>query len=200
MPGCTISVILFALAMNMLVKTAEVEWKGPKPPIRAFMDDHSYKNICQNFLRKSISFVKAGEKPQPSWKAPSDILLKAADWHLKADLERQLKFPDPITTTTLQPYRIIFSDSTKQVIILELTVLWEECMEEANERKCSKYQELVEQCQSWGWRTPCEPIEMGCRGFSGWSILKAFNMLGIMGATMRKALRSVTEAAERATM
>lgn len=44
--GCTISVILFALAMNMLVKSAEPECRGLKsksgirqPPIRAFMDD-----------------------------------------------------------------------------------------------------------------------------------------------------------------
>jgi len=44
--GCTISVILFALAMNMLVKAAEVQCRGPltksgvrQPPIRAFMDD-----------------------------------------------------------------------------------------------------------------------------------------------------------------
>ena len=44
--GCTISVILFALAMNLLVKTAETECRGPQsktgtrqPPIRAFMDD-----------------------------------------------------------------------------------------------------------------------------------------------------------------
>lgn len=44
--GCTISVILFSLAMNMLIKSAEPESRGPKtkspqrqPPIRAFMDD-----------------------------------------------------------------------------------------------------------------------------------------------------------------
>ncbi|XP_030281784.1 uncharacterized protein LOC115586678 [Sparus aurata] len=44
--GCTISVILFALAMNMLVKSAELVCRGPKtksgirqPPIRAFMDN-----------------------------------------------------------------------------------------------------------------------------------------------------------------
>lgn len=43
---CTISVTLFALAMNMLVKAAETECRGPlskagvrQPPIRAFMDD-----------------------------------------------------------------------------------------------------------------------------------------------------------------
>ncbi|XP_057679566.1 uncharacterized protein LOC130908003 [Corythoichthys intestinalis] len=44
--GCTISVVLFALAMNMVVKAAEVECRGPlsrsgvrQPPIRAYMDD-----------------------------------------------------------------------------------------------------------------------------------------------------------------
>ncbi len=44
--GCTISVPLFALAMSMIVKSAEVECRGPmsrsgtrQPPIRAFMDD-----------------------------------------------------------------------------------------------------------------------------------------------------------------
>ncbi|KAI4871604.1 hypothetical protein NFI96_026152, partial [Prochilodus magdalenae] len=44
--GCTISVILFALAMNMQVKSAEVECRGPltnsgtrQPPIRAYMHD-----------------------------------------------------------------------------------------------------------------------------------------------------------------
>lgn len=44
--GCTVSVTLFALVMNMLVKAAEVECRGPvsksgthQPLIRAFMDD-----------------------------------------------------------------------------------------------------------------------------------------------------------------
>jgi len=44
--GCTISVVLSTLAMNMLVKSAEVQCRGPltktgvqQTPIRAFMDD-----------------------------------------------------------------------------------------------------------------------------------------------------------------
>ena len=44
--GCTISVTVFTAAINMLVKSAEKECRGPKmrsgirqPPIRAFMDD-----------------------------------------------------------------------------------------------------------------------------------------------------------------
>ena len=44
--GCTLSATLFAIAMNMLVKAAETECRGPvsntgvrQPPIRAYMDD-----------------------------------------------------------------------------------------------------------------------------------------------------------------
>ncbi|KAM6989330.1 uncharacterized protein LKV04_009016 [Tautogolabrus adspersus] len=44
--------------------------------------------------------------------------------------------------TRLRPVFIIFSDSTKQVIIWELTVPWEDHMEEAYESKLAKYREL----------------------------------------------------------
>ena len=44
--GCTISAVVFSLTMNMLVKAAEVECRGPlsrsgvrQSPIRAYMDD-----------------------------------------------------------------------------------------------------------------------------------------------------------------
>lgn len=50
--GCTISVPLFALAMNMLVKAAEVECRGSlsrfgtrQPPIRAFVDDLTVTSV-----------------------------------------------------------------------------------------------------------------------------------------------------------
>ncbi len=57
--------------------------------------------------------------------------------------------------------------------MLELTVPWEERIEEANERKRAKYQELVEECRERGWRTFYEPIEVGCRGFAGRSLAKS---------------------------
>lgn len=47
-------------------------------------------------------------------------------------------------------------------------------MEEANEHKQLKYQELVEQCQRNGWRGHCEPLEVGCRGFAAHSLCKAY--------------------------
>lgn len=94
---------------------------------------------------------------------------------------------------------IIVSEFTKQLIMLELTVPWEKRMDEANERKRTKYQEFVEECRRQGWRTCCEPVEVGCPGFAGHSFCKAFTLLGITGEAKRKAIRFATEAAEKAT-
>ena len=78
--GCTISVILFAPAMNMVVKSAEVECRGPltksgvrKPPIRAYMDDLTITTtsvpgsrwILQG-LEKLITWARMSFKPSKS--------------------------------------------------------------------------------------------------------------------------------------
>ncbi|XP_049442747.1 protein starmaker-like [Epinephelus fuscoguttatus] len=81
------------------------------------------------------------------------------DWELKVDLGRQLKFPETVTITSLRPDLVLISEASEQVILLELTVPWEDCIEEASERKRAKYTELVEECRSNGWRARCEPIE-----------------------------------------
>ena len=51
----------------------------------------------------------------------------------------------------MSPDVIIFLDHTKQVTMWEVTVPQGEHIEEAQERKLAKYQELVEQYISQGW-------------------------------------------------
>ncbi len=64
---------------------------------------------------------------------------------MTVNLERQLKIPTHITQSKLRPDIILVSEATQQLILLELTVPLEESMEEAQERKRKKYQELVEE-------------------------------------------------------
>ncbi len=61
---------------------------------------------------------------------------------MEVDLGKQLRFPPHITETTLRPDIVLWSDSLKSFLMLELTVPWEERMEEAFERKRAKYEEL----------------------------------------------------------
>ncbi len=59
---------------------------------------------------------------------------------MRVDLGRQLKFPEEIVVTSLRPDIVLWSQATMQVALIELTVPWEERIEEAHERKLGKYQ------------------------------------------------------------
>lgn len=76
---------------------------------------------------------------------------------MRADLDRQLKFPVEITTTSLRPDIVLWSTSTKTVIMVELR--WEEGMEAAFERK--RDTELASECSQAGWKA------FTCRGYTG---------------------------------
>lgn len=91
----------------------------------------------------------------------------ANDWQLLVDLERQLHSPEFITPTTLKPDIVLLSTRSRQVVIPELTVLWEDKMEEATEKKRARYADLVEECRRQGWKMWCLPFEVSCRGFVG---------------------------------
>ncbi len=81
---------------------------------------------------------------------------------MAVDKGKQLKFPQHFTTTTtttLHPDMVLWSDSTKQVVILELTAPWEENLDEAFGRKLAKYEDLTSQCRQSSWRGKCLPIK-----------------------------------------
>ncbi|CAC5382484.1 unnamed protein product [Mytilus coruscus] len=63
------------------------------------------------------------------------LLGTATDWQMLVDLKQKLQFPPQIAVTNQRPDIVIWSASTKQAILLELTVPWEERIEDANERK-----------------------------------------------------------------
>ncbi|XP_035661736.1 uncharacterized protein LOC118405989 [Branchiostoma floridae] len=56
---------------------------------------------------------------------------------------------------------VIWSEERKKIIVIELTVPWEERCEEAHERKASKYQELLQSCKEKGWQSWLFPVESG---------------------------------------
>ena len=72
--------------------------------------------------------------------------------------------------TAQRPNIVLWSTSTRQVAMLELTVPWEERLEEAHERKKLKYQGLGDDCRDNNGRVWCLPVEVGCRGFVGQSL------------------------------
>ena len=125
------------------------------------------------------------------------MLTPGGEWALRADLDRQLKFPQEIAITSLRPDIVIWSIAMKTVVMAELTVPWEDGLEAAFERKKERYAELAAACAQAGWRAYTYPVEVGCRGFTGTSIQRLLKTLGIRGAKLERVRKELAEEAEQ---
>lgn len=61
-----------------------------------------------------------------------------------------MKFPETVASTTLRSDLLLISETSKQIVLLELTVLWQESIEDTPDLKKAKYSELVEDSSSTG--------------------------------------------------
>ncbi|KAK0145336.1 hypothetical protein N1851_015756 [Merluccius polli] len=144
------------------------------------------------------TFVREGARPPKIVSTPSerDQLRLARDWQMLVDVGRQLVFPPEIAVTTLRPDMVLWSHTLKKVFIIELTVPWEDSIDEAYERKHLRYADLAAEARGSGWKTEVRPVEVGCRGFVATSTTKLLRDLGVKGQSLRLAIRAVSEAAE----
>ena len=147
-----------------------------------------------------IQFLKEGECPVRKEKNPNMKLLNgASDWKVSADLKTSLQFPVHIIQTEKRPDIVAWSDSKKSVLLIELTVPWEENREEAHERKKNHYESLHADCVEKGWICHVIPIEVGCRGFIGHSVISFLSKIGITGRSLKVALNRLQTTAQYAS-
>lgn len=152
-------------------------WRHDKV-LRSNQQRFSDSRYTHSTAKMSV-FIKETEQPKKRVKGCSVVLLAMArDWVIAVDLERQLKIATHIIQSSLRPDIILVSEATRQHILWELIVLWEERIEEVQERKRPKHQELGEDCHRKGWRTRCMPVKVGSRGFASHSLSKAYGTLG----------------------
>ena len=59
------------------------------------------------------------------------------DWELMVDTHVRLVIPDDIVKTKQRPDIVLFSRVSRRIIFIELTVPWEEAVEEAYRGNCS---------------------------------------------------------------
>ncbi|KAI8516257.1 hypothetical protein Bbelb_048380 [Branchiostoma belcheri] len=142
----------------------------------------------------TIAFVREGERRTITGRSREvgNILEKANTWELRVDLGRKLQFPK-VVQTNLRPDAVLWAEAEKKIVLIELTVPWEERCEEAYERKKNKYQELIDECRSKGWQAWLFPVEVGCRGFPARSVWKLFTAIGVKGKERKVAVRKLVE-------
>ena len=107
-------------------------------------------------------------------------------------------FPS-IVHTNLRPDIVLWSQTGRKLIMIELTVPWETRCEEAFERKKGKYSDLLHQCKEKGWQASLFPIEVGVRGFCSQSVHRLTTAIGTSGRDRRRLIQRLCQAAERAS-
>ncbi|KAJ8352263.1 hypothetical protein SKAU_G00237390 [Synaphobranchus kaupii] len=145
-------------------------------------------------------FVPAGQPPEHHVTSKdASILQVAQDWKMEVDLDKKLVFPRDIVATTLRPDMVLWSTTAKLAYVVELTVPWEDGVEEAYERKKNKYSELAIQAAQNGWKTKIFPVEVGCRGFVATSTIVLLKKMGVRGRSLQQAIKSLSNAAEKSS-
>lgn len=139
---------------------------------------------------------KKAPRPKTSSKQPRSILQYASDWELRVDLKRKLVFPQEVAVTTLRPDMVLTSRSTKTILVVELTVPWEDRLSISHQQKSAKYQDLIDEALLKGWHAIMFPIEVGCRGFPATSVRYFFQKLGLEAKHVKKALKEIGQVAE----
>ncbi|XP_069109727.1 uncharacterized protein [Argopecten irradians] len=69
---------------------------------------------------KSVTFVKSGTRATGSVDA-SGILATARDWEMRADIQQKMDFPAEVASTPFRSDVVLWSRSSKQVVLVELT-------------------------------------------------------------------------------
>ena len=120
------------------------------------------------------------------------------DWECSADLQGWKKHPDVISKSGMRPDIVLHSPSSRQLILIELTVPYESRMEEAHLFKTEKYASLAQSLRKSGFQTKVLAFEVGARGFIGASAYSLLKQLAISGRRTM-ALKAMAEAAEKSS-
>ena len=154
---------------------------------------NSTKVVSPSIKDRFVVFVKPGEKVKKGKGTyKSGMLFTANDWILDFDNSYDpLIFPHHITQTSLRPDLIIFSNSTRQVILIELTVPAEDNITQRHSDKEDKYAKLVDDIGMNHWKGHIFAVEVGSRGYVAKSFSYALRKLGMAQEAIKKVTRSV---------
>ena len=130
------------------------------------------------------------------------MLKDARDWKLQVDLPgSHLCFPEHIAATLQRPDIILTSNALKRLIIIELTVPSEHRVEVSSELKRVKYEDgVASAAENKGRKTTIYAVEMGCRGFPAYSMVRLLKELGYQGKKKKEILRKLRSITEEASL
>ena len=157
----------------------------------------SYKPIKSSVINL-INFVREGKKPKTApRKGFLGVLDSASDWNLEFDLDGMLVVPVFLAVSTLRLDILLFSRSTKKVIIIELTCPCEQDMSQWHEEKSQKYYPLCCSIRPNGWSVYFYATEVGALDFCAESVRSCLRSLGFNNRLCGKTLQTLSSVSLR---
>ena len=154
----------------------------------------------QNFVRKGsgIYYSKVGCFISGSTKN-KHLLAGAIDWEVAGDLPDLDPYPQVIKDSGLRPDIALSSESSKKIILVELTVPYESRIETQHLYKTAKYEDLLGQIRRAGYTSELLAVEVGARGFVGSSVFTLLTKLGLRGRKRSRVVKDLAETAEKSS-
>lgn len=149
-----------------------------------------------------VVFVRQGEVPKKVQKTslPSSCLLAAKDWKILMDVNNShYLFPPDLYLTALCPDILAYSALSRQVLIVELTVPWEENIPNQHVGKTLKYEEIVLGLKMRGFQINFFAVEVGARGLPGKSMHHFMKCLGLPRKNRNNFMERISKAAVQAS-
>ena len=176
------------------------EKRSTKLAVRATVSTRE-KARCIQFVRAVQRLPAPNHITQRKLLACQAILLQANDWTFLYDLEGQLQFPIKAAVTSLRPDVVLFSRSSRTIVLLELTVPLEDNvhLHVAHDRKTTKCSALVTACEENGLKTHMFASEVGCLGYCPHFFLHCFEALGLPKSAARQIRSEASKTALRSS-
>ena len=186
---------------SMALKQGRYTWRHDSILLHLIGELHSFVqsiNSCSvpitGIKDTFIKFVREGKQPRKGRARQNQgLLFTANDWMLVYDSPQSpLIIPRHIAQTSFRPDIIIYSNSTKQIFILELTVPAEDNIIQRHTDKEDKYARLLDDININQWTGRVFGIEVGSRGYVAKSFNYAMKALGVKQDIVRKLRKAVS--------
>ena len=90
----------------------------------------------------------------------ASLLESAREWIFQVYLDTALHFPTEVAVTSARQYIVLWSKTTKTMVLGELTMYWEDHIEKAYERKKEKYKDLIDTCKERGYQSYWDLVKL----------------------------------------
>ena len=170
--------------------------------VAALSDQLKMYNALETKTDKDWVHFRSSESSykRPSYKIKRESSFDAAtDWRILWDEDLfPGEFPQNIYNTPERPDIVVWSETSKEVILIELTVGDESNFSDQVVRKEARYnRELMPGIIASGWKARLFTIEVGCRGFWHHTVPALFNYFGLARRKKKQALQEAALVALR---